>query len=169
MRSGGWLRKNMSERRERKRAKAAHFHACWLFWLPQSPSIAFSFLCSVPFASWLWTETGLSTRLSFEVLWLSATRGGVPAAICEGATSSRQSLYFPSMNKRGRSQEWRWGWQWHLVHVGQPHMVEPIAALRNRYTLKYPPPSMPSSYRTSTLILISVCKHHPSNLPFFPH
>lgn len=88
-------------------AKAAHFHACWLFWPPGpclSPS-PFCVLCL--FASWLWTEMGLSTRLSFEVLWLSAKRSAVPAAICEGAASSRPSLHFPSMAERGRSQE-RW-------------------------------------------------------------
>lgn len=68
----------------------------------------FSVLCL--FASWLWTEMGLSARLSFEVLWLSAKRSAVPAAICEGAASSHPSLHFPSMTERGRSQEWRWGW-----------------------------------------------------------
>lgn len=74
----------------------------------------FTALCL--FASWLWTEMGLSARLSFEVLWLSAKRSAVPAAICEGAASSHPSLYFPSMTEKGQSQEWRWGW--HLVHIG---------------------------------------------------
>lgn len=72
----------------------------------QSLSVSVSFLCSVPFASWLWTEMGLSSGLSFEVLWLSAKRSAVPAAICEGAANSRPSLYFPSMTERGQSQEW---------------------------------------------------------------
>lgn len=112
---------------EKKRAQAAHFHACWLFWPPRSLSIAASFLCSMPFASWLWTEMGLSTRLSFEVLWLSAKRSAVPAAICEGAANSRPSLHFPSMTERGWSQEWRWVWQRHPVRVGWPHVVEPVA------------------------------------------
>lgn len=67
-------------------------------------SIALSFLWSVPFASWLWAEMGLSARLSFEVLWLSAKRSAVPAAICEGAASSHPSLHFPSMTARGRSK-----------------------------------------------------------------
>lgn len=92
-----------------EKAEAAHFHASWLFWLPQSLSITVSFLWSVPFASWLWTEMGLSARLSFEVLWLSAKRSAVPAAICEEAASSHPSLHFPSMTKRGRSQRWWWG------------------------------------------------------------
>lgn len=112
----------------------------------QSLPIAASFFCSMPFASWLWTEMGLSARLSFEVLWLSAKRSAVPAAICEEAASSRPSLLFPSVTERGWSQEWKWGWRRHLVHVGWPHMVVPIAVSvsmnMKAYTVK-PSTSMP--------------------------
>ncbi|KAG8012471.1 hypothetical protein GBF38_020240 [Nibea albiflora] len=69
-----------------------------------SSSVAVSFLWPVPFASWLWTEMGLSACLSFEVLWLSAKHSAVPAAICEEAASSHPSLHFPSMTERGQSQ-----------------------------------------------------------------
>lgn len=84
-----------------------------------SLSSAVSFLSPVPFASWPWTEMGSSARLSFEVLWLSAKRSAVPAAICEGAASSHPPLRFPSMTERGRSR-WRrmGGWWRHLVHTG---------------------------------------------------
>lgn len=81
--------------------------------LPPSPlSSPLSLLCAF-FASWLWTEMGFRARLSFEVLWLSAKRSAVPAAICEGAASSHLSLHFPSMTERGRSQR-------HTVHTARP-------------------------------------------------
>lgn len=49
----------------------------------------------------LWAEMDWSACLSFEVLWLSAKRGVVPAAICEGAAGSRSPLRFPSVTVRG--------------------------------------------------------------------
>lgn len=91
-------------------------------------SLSLSALCL--FASWLWTEMGFRARLSFEVLWLSAKRSAVPAAICEGAASSHLSLHFPSMTKRGRSQKWRGGSGTWCTLADRPHMKEPIDVLR---------------------------------------
>lgn len=102
----------------------------------QKLSIALSFPWSVSFASWLWAEIGLSARLSFEVLWLSAKRSAVPAAICEGAASSHPSLHFP-LHDRERPERAAAAAAAAaavvglvaalIVHVDSPHMVKPVA------------------------------------------
>lgn len=58
----------------------------------------------------------LSACLSFEVLWLSAKRGVVPAAICEGAAGTHPPPLFPSVSGRGECAE----------------LMAPMAALRMR-------------------------------------
>lgn len=129
MRSGEWLHESGGKK---QKAKAAHFHACWLFWLAWSLSTAASFSLFCAFfcllapdrnglerSSELWSPLVISQawRCTCSHLW--RVRQQPPAA-------AHRSTSLPWLRRAGARSGDGAG-KPTSVHVGRPHMVEPTA------------------------------------------